>query len=116
LLKDNKKKVGEFKEENKGLKKLVDSYANDLVAWSTEHSKTTTELQKQYEKLLVKAKELASHPILKKNVVASFSNKIMFVNDELISHFMHIDTYNWANNLVFKIKWINIKSFPRELI
>uniref|UniRef100_A0A2N9H9S0 Uncharacterized protein n=1 Tax=Fagus sylvatica TaxID=28930 RepID=A0A2N9H9S0_FAGSY len=46
LLKDNKKKVGEFKEENKGLKKLVDSYANDLVARSTEQSKTTTELQK----------------------------------------------------------------------
>uniref|UniRef100_A0A2N9I3B2 DUF8039 domain-containing protein n=1 Tax=Fagus sylvatica TaxID=28930 RepID=A0A2N9I3B2_FAGSY len=53
LLKDNKKKVGELKEENKGLKKLVDSYANDLVAWSTEQNKTTIELQKQYEKLLV---------------------------------------------------------------
>uniref|UniRef100_A0A2N9HVA4 Uncharacterized protein n=1 Tax=Fagus sylvatica TaxID=28930 RepID=A0A2N9HVA4_FAGSY len=53
LLKDNKKKVGELKEENKGLKKLVDSYANNLVARSTEQSKTTTELQKQYEKLLV---------------------------------------------------------------
>ena len=36
LLKDNKKKVGELKEENKELKKLVDSYANDLVARSTE--------------------------------------------------------------------------------
>ena len=35
LLKDNKKKVWELKEENKGLKKLVDSYANDLVARST---------------------------------------------------------------------------------
>ena len=44
LLKDNKKKVGELKEENKKLKKLVDSYANDLVAWSTEQSKITTEL------------------------------------------------------------------------
>jgi hypothetical protein len=66
LLKDNKKKVGELKEENKGLKKLVDSYANDLVARSTEQSKTTTELQKQYEKLLVEVKELASRPILKK--------------------------------------------------
>uniref|UniRef100_A0A2N9IS01 Uncharacterized protein n=1 Tax=Fagus sylvatica TaxID=28930 RepID=A0A2N9IS01_FAGSY len=53
LLKDNKKKVRELKEENKGLKKLVDSYANDLVARSTEQSKTTTELQKQYERLLV---------------------------------------------------------------
>jgi uncharacterized membrane-anchored protein YhcB (DUF1043 family) len=63
LLKDNKKKVRELKEENKGLKKLVDSYANDLVARSTEQSKTTTELQKQYEKLLVEVKELASRPI-----------------------------------------------------
>ena len=35
LLKDNKKKVGELKEENKWLKKLVDYYANDLVARST---------------------------------------------------------------------------------
>ena len=35
LLKDNKKKIGELKEENKILKKLVDFYANDLVAWST---------------------------------------------------------------------------------
>ena len=66
LLKDNKKKVGELKAENKGLKKLMDSYANDLVAWSTEQSKTTTELQKQYEKLLVEVKELASCPIFKK--------------------------------------------------
>jgi hypothetical protein len=31
LLKENKKKVGEFKEENKMLKMLVDSYADDLV-------------------------------------------------------------------------------------
>jgi hypothetical protein len=36
LLKNNKKKVGEFKEENKRLKNLVDSYANDLVARSTK--------------------------------------------------------------------------------
>ncbi len=36
LLKDNKKKVGELKQENKGLKNLVDSYANDLVGRSTE--------------------------------------------------------------------------------
>uniref|UniRef100_A0A2N9FCK6 Uncharacterized protein n=1 Tax=Fagus sylvatica TaxID=28930 RepID=A0A2N9FCK6_FAGSY len=32
LLKDNNKKVVELKEENKELKKLVDSYASDLVA------------------------------------------------------------------------------------
>jgi uncharacterized membrane-anchored protein YhcB (DUF1043 family) len=63
LLKENKKKVGEFKEENKRLKKLVDSYANDLVTRSTEQSKITDVLQKQYEKLLVEVKELASHPI-----------------------------------------------------
>ena len=44
----------------------MDSYANDLVARSTEQSKTTTEFRKQYEKLLVEMKELASHPILKK--------------------------------------------------
>uniref|UniRef100_A0A2N9EWT0 Uncharacterized protein n=1 Tax=Fagus sylvatica TaxID=28930 RepID=A0A2N9EWT0_FAGSY len=43
LLKENKKKVREFKEENRRLKKLVDSYANDLVTRSTEQSKTTTE-------------------------------------------------------------------------
>uniref|UniRef100_A0A2N9EXG9 Uncharacterized protein n=1 Tax=Fagus sylvatica TaxID=28930 RepID=A0A2N9EXG9_FAGSY len=36
LLKENKKKVGEFKEENKTLKKLVDSYTNDLVTQSIE--------------------------------------------------------------------------------
>uniref|UniRef100_A0A2N9GAA1 Uncharacterized protein n=1 Tax=Fagus sylvatica TaxID=28930 RepID=A0A2N9GAA1_FAGSY len=36
LLKENKKKVGEFKEENKRLKKLVDSYTNDLLTRSTE--------------------------------------------------------------------------------
>jgi hypothetical protein len=63
LLKNNKKKVGELKEKNKGLKNLVDSFANDLVARSIEQSKTTTELQKQYEMLLVEVKELASCPI-----------------------------------------------------
>uniref|UniRef100_A0A2N9H4W0 Uncharacterized protein n=1 Tax=Fagus sylvatica TaxID=28930 RepID=A0A2N9H4W0_FAGSY len=63
LLKDNKKKVVELKEENKELKKLVDSYNSDLVARSTEQSKITTELQKQYERLLVEVKELASRPI-----------------------------------------------------
>ena len=59
----NKKKVGELKEKNKRLKNLVDSYANDLVARSTKQGKTTTELQKQYERLLFEVKELASHPI-----------------------------------------------------
>jgi thiamine kinase-like enzyme len=44
LLKESKKKVGEFKEENKKLVKLVDSYANDLVTWFIEQSKTTAEL------------------------------------------------------------------------
>jgi TolA-binding protein len=63
LLKNNKKKLVELKQENKGLKNLVDSYANDLVARSTEQGKTTTELQKQYERLLVEVKELASRPI-----------------------------------------------------
>jgi arabinogalactan endo-1,4-beta-galactosidase len=63
LFKDNRKKVGELKEKNKGLKILVDSYANDLVARSTKQSKTTTKLQKQYERLLVEVKELASCPI-----------------------------------------------------
>uniref|UniRef100_A0A2N9EER0 Uncharacterized protein n=1 Tax=Fagus sylvatica TaxID=28930 RepID=A0A2N9EER0_FAGSY len=41
LLKESKKKVGEVKEENKRLKALVDSYADDLVIRSTEQSKTT---------------------------------------------------------------------------
>ena len=63
LLKESKKKVGEFKEENKRLVKLVDSYANDLVTWFIEQSKTTAELQKQFEKLFVEVKELASSPI-----------------------------------------------------
>ena len=36
LFKENKKKVGEFKEENKRLKNLVDSYANDLVTQCTK--------------------------------------------------------------------------------
>ena len=36
LLKESKKKVGEVKEENKRLKALVDSYADDLVIRSTE--------------------------------------------------------------------------------
>ena len=36
LLKENKKKVGKFKAENKRLKKLVDSYADDLVTQSIE--------------------------------------------------------------------------------
>jgi hypothetical protein len=57
LLKNNKKKLGEHKQENKGLKNLVDSYANDLVARSTEQGKTTTKLQKQYERLLVYVRE-----------------------------------------------------------
>uniref|UniRef100_A0A2N9J1G9 Uncharacterized protein n=1 Tax=Fagus sylvatica TaxID=28930 RepID=A0A2N9J1G9_FAGSY len=35
LLKESKKKVGEVKDENKRLKVLVDSYAEDLVARST---------------------------------------------------------------------------------
>ncbi len=55
-----------LKEENKELKKLVDSYASDLVAQSIEQSKTTTKLQKQYERLLVEVKKLASRPIPKK--------------------------------------------------
>ena len=63
LLKNNKKKVGELKQENKGLKNLVDSYANDLVARSIEQGKTTTEFQMQYERLLVEVKELASRLI-----------------------------------------------------
>ena len=66
LLKNNKHKLGELKQEKKGLKNLVDSYANDLVARSTEQGKTTTELQKQYERLLVEVKELASRPIPQK--------------------------------------------------
>ena len=65
LLKESKKKVGEVKEENKRLKALVDSYADDLVIWSIEQSKTTVELQKQYKKLLAKVKELAFHSIPK---------------------------------------------------
>uniref|UniRef100_A0A2N9HY00 Uncharacterized protein n=1 Tax=Fagus sylvatica TaxID=28930 RepID=A0A2N9HY00_FAGSY len=36
LLKESKKKVGEVKKENKRLKMLVDSYADDLVTRSTE--------------------------------------------------------------------------------
>ena len=65
LLKESKKKVGEVKEENKRLKMLVDSYANNLITRSIEQSKTTVELQKQYEKLLAKVKELASRSIPK---------------------------------------------------
>uniref|UniRef100_A0A2N9IQ70 Uncharacterized protein n=1 Tax=Fagus sylvatica TaxID=28930 RepID=A0A2N9IQ70_FAGSY len=63
LLKESKKKVGEVKEENKRLKALVDSYADDLVIRSTEQSKTTNKLQKQYEKLLAEVKELTSRSI-----------------------------------------------------
>jgi hypothetical protein len=65
LLKESKKKVGEVKDENKRLKVLVDSYAEDLVARSTEQCKTTVELQKQYEMLLAEVKELASRFIPK---------------------------------------------------
>uniref|UniRef100_A0A2N9GCX3 Uncharacterized protein n=1 Tax=Fagus sylvatica TaxID=28930 RepID=A0A2N9GCX3_FAGSY len=65
LLKESKKKVGEVKEENKRLKALVDSYADDLVIRSTEQSKTTNKLQKQYEKLLAEVKELTSRSIPK---------------------------------------------------
>jgi hypothetical protein len=65
LLKMSKKKVGEVKKENKRLKMLVDSYADDLVTPSTEQSKTIVELQKQYEKLLAEVKELASRSIPK---------------------------------------------------
>uniref|UniRef100_A0A2N9GXM8 Uncharacterized protein n=1 Tax=Fagus sylvatica TaxID=28930 RepID=A0A2N9GXM8_FAGSY len=63
--KESKKKVGEVKEENKRLKALVDSYADDLVVRSTEQSKTTNKLQKQYEKLLAEVKELTSRSIPK---------------------------------------------------
>ena len=56
LLKESKKKVREVKEENKRLKALVDSYADDLVIRSTEQNKTTDKLQKQYEKLLSEVK------------------------------------------------------------
>ena len=65
LLKESKKKVVEVKEENKRLKALVDSYADDLVIRSTEQCKTTVELQKQYKKPLAEVKELASHSIPK---------------------------------------------------
>uniref|UniRef100_A0A2N9I223 Uncharacterized protein n=1 Tax=Fagus sylvatica TaxID=28930 RepID=A0A2N9I223_FAGSY len=65
LLKESKKKVGQVKEENKRLKALVDSYADDLVIRSTEQSKTTDKLQKQYEKLLAEVKELTSRSIPK---------------------------------------------------
>uniref|UniRef100_A0A2N9HVU3 Uncharacterized protein n=1 Tax=Fagus sylvatica TaxID=28930 RepID=A0A2N9HVU3_FAGSY len=64
-LHESKKKVGEVKEENKRLKALVDSYADDLVIRSTEQSKTTNKLQKQYEKLLAEVKELTSRSIPK---------------------------------------------------
>jgi hypothetical protein len=43
----------------------VDSYVDDLVTQSTEQSKTTVELQKQYEKLLAEVNELASRSIPK---------------------------------------------------
>ena len=46
VLKESKKKVEEVKEENRRMKMLVDSYANDLVTRSIEQSKTTVELQK----------------------------------------------------------------------
>jgi hypothetical protein len=65
LLMESKKKVGEVKEENKRLKALVDSYADDLVIRSTEQNKTTNKLQKQYEKLLAEVKELTSRSIPK---------------------------------------------------
>ena len=65
LLKENKKKVGQVKEENKRLKVLVDSYADDLVIRSIEQGKTTDKLQKQYEKLLPEVKELTSRSIPK---------------------------------------------------
>jgi hypothetical protein len=65
LLKESKKKVGQVKEENKRLKALVDSYADDLVIRSTEQGKTTDKLQKQYEKLLAEVKELTSRSIPK---------------------------------------------------
>uniref|UniRef100_A0A2N9F4T0 Uncharacterized protein n=1 Tax=Fagus sylvatica TaxID=28930 RepID=A0A2N9F4T0_FAGSY len=45
-VKESKKKVGDVKEENKRLKALVDSYADDLVIQPTEQNKTTVELQK----------------------------------------------------------------------
>uniref|UniRef100_A0A2N9H0V3 Uncharacterized protein n=1 Tax=Fagus sylvatica TaxID=28930 RepID=A0A2N9H0V3_FAGSY len=64
-IQESKKKVGEVKEENKRLKALVDSYADDLVIRSTEQSKTTNKLQKQYEKLLAEVKELTSRSIPK---------------------------------------------------
>uniref|UniRef100_A0A2N9EQF6 Uncharacterized protein n=1 Tax=Fagus sylvatica TaxID=28930 RepID=A0A2N9EQF6_FAGSY len=57
------KKLVKLQQENKGLKNLMDSYANGLVARSTKHDKSTTELQKQYEMLLVEVKELASRSI-----------------------------------------------------
>ena len=65
LLKESKKKVGQVKEENKRLKVLVDSYADDLVIRSIEQGKTTDKLQKQYEKLLAEVKELTSRSIPK---------------------------------------------------
>ena len=65
LLKESKKKVGQIKEENKKLKALVDSYADNLVIRSKEQGKTTDKLQKQYEKLLAEVKELTSRSIPK---------------------------------------------------
>jgi peptidoglycan hydrolase CwlO-like protein len=62
LLKNNKQKLGELKKENKELKKLVDSYANDLVDQSAEQERITIELQKKYQRLLVEVEGLVSHP------------------------------------------------------
>ena len=62
FLKDYKWKQRELKQENKRLKKLVDSYANDLVERSIELDRTTTKLQEQYGRLLVVVKGLTSCP------------------------------------------------------
>ena len=44
LLKESKKKVWQVTEENKRLKTLVDSYADDLIIRSTEQGTTTDKL------------------------------------------------------------------------
>jgi uncharacterized protein involved in exopolysaccharide biosynthesis len=53
LLIDSRRRNKDLQQENKELKKIVDSYANDLGKRYTELEKNTDRLREQYESLLL---------------------------------------------------------------
>jgi hypothetical protein len=62
---DFRRRNGDLQQENRELKKTVDSYANDLGKRYTELQKSTDRLREQHESLLLKVQKLLRFPAQK---------------------------------------------------